>query len=71
MPLLQGYLLSSVRRKLKPRLVGRPGAEIAALRRGGEVSTTCTVCVKVAVRSLLQHCRSRVPAGHCIRRVSE
>ena len=36
----QGYVLSSVRRKLKAHLVGRPGAEIAALRKGGEVRST-------------------------------
>lgn len=34
----QGYVLSSVRRKLKPQLVGRPGSEIAALHKAGEVS---------------------------------
>ena len=34
---VQGYVLSTVRRKLKAYLTGRSGTEIAALRASGEV----------------------------------
>jgi len=33
----QGYVLSSVKRKLKAHLAGRPGSDITALRAAGEV----------------------------------
>lgn len=44
----QGYVLSSVRRKLRPHLVGRPGAEIAALRKAGEEVTEAVETPEVA-----------------------
>jgi hypothetical protein len=39
-------VLSSVRRKLKAHLAGRPGAEVAALRKGGEVRSARVLGLK-------------------------
>jgi hypothetical protein len=68
---LQGYLLSSVRRKLKAHLIGRPGAEIAALKQGGEVSATIYMSsINRALKSvtllssLTDWSRTAVRAGH-------